>query len=200
MLANRSLIAFAYCALTACGWRHQKRRVDDPSQMNKPMRSLSSVLLSSVAPRAHLRSPRLSHGHALGPTQATTPSASFRDRRSDVRMQERKRNYEAKTFTQEQIKSEKPWDVLLHNDDVHTFEYVNDAITSVVPTISKAKAHDICIQVHTTGIGKVTSTWKQKAKVYCMSLQRSGLTVSIKQAGKGKGDSPDGDDGGYDGD
>jgi ATP-dependent Clp protease adapter protein ClpS len=66
--------------------------------------------------------------------------------------------------------------VLLHNDDVHTFEYVNMAIVQTVTTISRKKAHRIVVQVHSKSLAVVTETWKQRAKEICIKLQKYGLT------------------------
>ena len=79
----------------------------------------------------------------------------------------------------EEVENEPQWRVLLHNDDVHTWDYVIFAIVSVVKTITKKKAHKITTQVHTMGTATVTVTWKQMAKQYCLKLQEFGLTSSI---------------------
>ena len=79
----------------------------------------------------------------------------------------------------EDVDKEANWKVLLHNDDVHTFEYCTGAIVAVVRTITRKKAHKITVQAHSMGTGVVTTTWKQQAKEYCMKLQKYGLTSSI---------------------
>ena len=35
------------------------------------------------------------------------------------------------------------WRVFIHNDDVHTFDYVAELITEVVPTVAYDKAYDL---------------------------------------------------------
>ena len=47
----------------------------------------------------------------------------------------------------EDVDKEPMWRVLLHNDDVHTWDYVIFAIVSVVKTIMRKKAHRITTQV-----------------------------------------------------
>jgi len=79
----------------------------------------------------------------------------------------------------EDVDKEPMWRVLLHNDDVHTWDYVIFAIVSVVKTITRKKAHRITTQVHTMGTATVTVSWKQQAKQYCLKLQEFGLTTSI---------------------
>lgn len=85
----------------------------------------------------------------------------------------------AKPKNREEVDNEPMWRVLLHNDDVHTWDYVIFAITSVVKTVTKKKAHKITTTVHTQGTATVTVTWKQLAKQYCLKLQGFGLTSSI---------------------
>jgi ATP-dependent Clp protease adapter protein ClpS len=79
----------------------------------------------------------------------------------------------------EQVDKEPIWRVLLHNDDVHTFDYVSMSIVKVVKTVSRKKAFKITVEAHMSGIATVTTTWKAQAKSYCMGLQKMGLTSSI---------------------
>jgi ATP-dependent Clp protease adapter protein ClpS len=82
---------------------------------------------------------------------------------------------------QRKSKTEKEpnWRVLLHNDDVHTFDYVTGAIVKVVRTVSRKKAHRITMQAHSANVATVTTTWKALAEDYCKGLQMQGLTSSI---------------------
>lgn len=84
-----------------------------------------------------------------------------------------------KTRRKEKVEEEPNWRVLLHNDNVHTFDYVTYAITKVVRTITRYKAHKITVQAHKAGVATVTTTWKQLAEEYCLGLQKEGLTSSI---------------------
>lgn len=86
---------------------------------------------------------------------------------------------DVETERKEQVDKEPIWRVLLHNDDVHTFDYVSMAITKVVKTVSRKKAFKITVEAHMSGIATVTTTWKQMAKQYCTGLQKMGLTSSI---------------------
>eukprot|EP00183_Erythrolobus_madagascarensis_P002764 CAMPEP_0185855706 /NCGR_PEP_ID=MMETSP1354-20130828/26619_1 /TAXON_ID=708628 /ORGANISM="Erythrolobus madagascarensis, Strain CCMP3276" /LENGTH=127 /DNA_ID=CAMNT_0028557783 /DNA_START=309 /DNA_END=692 /DNA_ORIENTATION=+ len=80
---------------------------------------------------------------------------------------------------EEQTDREPNWRVLLHNDDVHTFDYVTGCIVKVVKTVSRRKAHRITMTAHSHGIATVTTTWKALAEEYCKGLQMTGLTSSI---------------------
>jgi len=79
----------------------------------------------------------------------------------------------------EAVDKEPIWRVLLHNDDVHTFDYVIDTMVSVVKTVTRKKAHRITMEAHKSGLATVTTTWKQLAREYSMGLQKAGLTSSI---------------------
>eukprot|EP00434_Breviolum_minutum_P011641 symbB.v1.2.010267.t2/scaffold619.1/size180033/3 len=48
-----------------------------------------------------------------------------------------------KTQMKEQFEKEKWWRVLLHNDDIHTFEYVTNCLVKVVQHLSRRKAYNI---------------------------------------------------------
>jgi ATP-dependent Clp protease adapter protein ClpS len=95
------------------------------------------------------------------------------------------------TKAEEQKKKEEMWRVVLHNDEVHTFNYVIRSLCKVVGTLDRKAAFEICVQTHGIGKATVTKTWKKQAEQFCLGLQRQGLTVSI---------SPDKDfDGGHSG-
>ena len=91
----------------------------------------------------------------------------------------------------EEKKKEEMWRVVLHNDEVHTFNYVIRRLCKVVGTLDRKASFEICVQTHGVGKATVTKTWKKQAEQFCLGLQRQGLTVSI---------SPDEDfDGGHSG-
>jgi len=74
---------------------------------------------------------------------------------------------------------EEEWRVVLHNDEVHTFNYVIQSLCKVVQTIDRKRAFDICVVTHGTGKATITKTFKAQAMKYCLGLQRQGLTASI---------------------
>lgn len=93
--------------------------------------------------------------------------------------------------SKEDKKKEEMWRVVLHNDEVHTFNYVIRSLGKIVGTLDRAASFEICVQTHGVGKATVTKTWKKQAEQFCLGLQRQGLTVSI---------SPDKDfDGGHSG-
>ena len=83
------------------------------------------------------------------------------------------------TQVEEEKKKEEMWRVVLHNDEVHTFNYVIRSLCKVIGTLDRKAAFEICVQTHGIGKATVTKTWKKQAEQFCLGLQRQGLTVSI---------------------
>jgi ATP-dependent Clp protease adapter protein ClpS len=83
------------------------------------------------------------------------------------------------TKPEEQKKKEEQWRVVLHNDEVHTFNYVIRSLCKVIGTLDRKAAFEICVQTHGIGKATITKTWKKQAEQFCLGLQRQGLTVSI---------------------
>jgi ATP-dependent Clp protease adapter protein ClpS len=83
------------------------------------------------------------------------------------------------TQVEEEKKKEEMWRVVLHNDEVHTFNYVIRSLCKVIGTLDRKAAFEICVQTHGIGKATVTKTWKKQAEQHCLGLQRQGLTVSI---------------------
>ncbi|KAL8451451.1 hypothetical protein Emag_002673 [Eimeria magna] len=71
---------------------------------------------------------------------------------------------ERKESEEERRKRLREWRVVLHNDDVHTFECVEVAITKVLPQVSRARAYDIALHAHTNGKATIMLTWEEKAR------------------------------------
>jgi len=94
-----------------------------------------------------------------------------------------------KTDTQmeEEDTPEEMWRVVLHNDEVHTFNYVIRSLQKVMGTLDKKKAFDICTVTHGQGQATVDECWKAQAMKYCLGLQRQGLTASIAPSNKFEG-------------
>ena len=89
------------------------------------------------------------------------------------------------TKQEEDTSKEEMWRVVLHNDEVHTFNYVISSLIKVMGTLDKKKAHDICVVTHGQGQAVVAQgCYKPQAMKYCVGLQRAGLTASIAPDGK----------------
>jgi ATP-dependent Clp protease adapter protein ClpS len=83
------------------------------------------------------------------------------------------------TKVEEKKDKEEMWRVVLHNDEVHTFNYVVRSLTKVIGILDRKAAFEICVQTHGIGKATITKTWKKQAEQFCLGLQRQGLTVSI---------------------
>ncbi|KAG5190969.1 ribosomal protein L7/L12, C-terminal/adaptor protein ClpS-like protein [Tribonema minus] len=111
-----------------------------------------------------------------------------------------KEKVEDKVQRKEQLDKEKWWRVILHNDDIHTFDYVTLSITKVVKKLTMKIAYEITMETHKAGKATVTQAWKSQAETYCLGLQQCGLTASIAPDSKfGKGGDEGGDGGGPEG-
>ena len=93
------------------------------------------------------------------------------------------------TKSDQEQKKEEQWRVVLHNDEVHTFNYVIQSLCKVIGTLDRKRAFDICVLTHGSGKATITQTWKQQAMKYCLGLQRQGLTASIAPESRFSGDS-----------
>lgn len=91
---------------------------------------------------------------------------------------------------------EEQWRVVLHNDEVHTFNYVIQSLCKIIGTVDRKRAFDICVLTHGTGKATITKTWKEQAMKYCLGLQRQGLTASIAPESRFSGDGEGGGGGG----
>lgn len=93
---------------------------------------------------------------------------------------------------------EEKWRVVLHNDEVHTFNYVIQSLCKIIGTIDRKRAFDICVLTHGTGKATITTSWKEQAMKYCLGMQRQGLTASIAPEARftGEGGGGEGGDGG----
>eukprot|EP00550_Attheya_septentrionalis_P004034 CAMPEP_0198291834 /NCGR_PEP_ID=MMETSP1449-20131203/9216_1 /TAXON_ID=420275 /ORGANISM="Attheya septentrionalis, Strain CCMP2084" /LENGTH=186 /DNA_ID=CAMNT_0043990517 /DNA_START=544 /DNA_END=1104 /DNA_ORIENTATION=+ len=80
---------------------------------------------------------------------------------------------------EEEKNKEEQWRVVLHNDEVHTFNYVIRALTKSIGTLDRKRAFDICVATHGVGKATISTVHKKQAEQYCLGLQRVGLTVSI---------------------
>mmetsp|Transcript_14604 Transcript_14604/g.21921 ORF Transcript_14604/g.21921 Transcript_14604/m.21921 type:complete len:183 (-) Transcript_14604:266-814(-) len=96
---------------------------------------------------------------------------------------------------QEEIPEEQ-WRVVLHNDEVHTFNYVIQSLCKVIGTLDRKRAFDICVVTHGQGKATITKSWKAQAMKYCLGMQRQGLTASISPESKFTGEDGGGGEGG----
>tara|TARA_Y100001968_G_scaffold254382_1_gene240272 strand:+ start:2095 stop:2406 length:312 start_codon:yes stop_codon:yes gene_type:complete len=70
--------------------------------------------------------------------------------------------------------------VLLHNDPVHSMEYVVTTLQQVVPQLSEQDAMAVMLEAHNNGIGLVITCDLEPAEFYSESLKAKGLTSTIE--------------------
>jgi ATP-dependent Clp protease adapter protein ClpS len=132
----------------------------------------------------------------LGPLYSSLDLDSLTKSTSKVRIKDRE---STESKQKENVISDTPWRVLLHNDEIHTFDYVTQSIVKIIKQLTRKKAHEITVQTHSAGQATVIVVWKELAETYCMGLQRQGLTASIAPDSGFKG-GKDGEGGDGDGD
>ena len=87
---------------------------------------------------------------------------------------------ERKSDTGKQSAQAPRWKVLLHNDDVHSMDYVVGALCKAVPGMDKAEAERVMMEAHLNGVGLVTTCHKEQAEYYRDRIQTFGLGCSIE--------------------
>lgn len=161
------------------------------------MKSFTTIILvlsmaySTLAFSVITTSPSSARTAAASPTNtfAARPVVAVRTGSTQLYMSDKDRSRSNKkslsTLIKEKVQEEQKdvpeeqFRVLLHNDEVHTFQYVVRALTKVIGTLDRKAAFEICVETHGRGKAIVTKTWKKQAMQFCMGLQRQGLTVSI---------------------
>ena len=161
------------------GERHTQRLLEPSAQpesvISPDLPSVPTAHHLLAAPVAHRELDYLEEGGDGGDGGRGRETEKSRGRTAVIERPKPK----PKSMRKEDVSLDANWKVLLHNDDVHTFEYCTGAICSVVRTIKRKKAHTITVQAHSMGTAVVTQTYKQKAKEFCLGLQKYGLTSSI---------------------
>ena len=74
-----------------------------------------------------------------------------------------------------------PWKVLLHNDDVNSFEYVIDTIRMLTP-LSQQDAELRTQEADKSGVALLLTTHKERAELYVQQFTSRQLTVTMEPA------------------
>ncbi len=74
-----------------------------------------------------------------------------------------------------------PYNVILHNDDVHTFDDVARALNRVIG-VSLKRGYELADIVHNKGNAIVATCRKEQAELYRERLEGYKLTVTIEPA------------------
>mmetsp|Transcript_33342 Transcript_33342/g.36889 ORF Transcript_33342/g.36889 Transcript_33342/m.36889 type:complete len:189 (+) Transcript_33342:121-687(+) len=147
-----------------------------------------SPILSGSPPSSILSKPTgpISSNFIAAPS--TTTNTNIRAGKSALYMAGQRQSAKSKKVItivreQQQLKKkenvEDQWRVYLHNDEIHTFNYVVRALVKTIGTLDRESAFELCVQTHGSGKAVLTKTWKKQAKQFCVQLQRLGLTASI---------------------
>jgi ATP-dependent Clp protease adaptor protein ClpS len=75
-----------------------------------------------------------------------------------------------------------PYKVILHNDDVNTFEYVITTILSLTP-LKQQEALERTIEAHHSGCALLLVTHQERAELYEEQFRSKRLTVTIEPDG-----------------
>jgi len=83
------------------------------------------------------------------------------------------------TITQERVRHLPPFKVLLHNDDVNTFEHVILAILKLTP-LKEPEAIERTIEAHETGQALLLITNQERAELYVEQFASLSLTATCE--------------------
>jgi ATP-dependent Clp protease adaptor protein ClpS len=87
--------------------------------------------------------------------------------------------FDTETVTQEQTRHLPPFKVVLHNDDVNTFEHVILSILKLTP-LKEPEAIERTIEAHETGQALLLITNKERAELYVEQFASLSLTVTCE--------------------
>jgi ATP-dependent Clp protease adaptor protein ClpS len=73
---------------------------------------------------------------------------------------------------------DRPWNVIVLNDDHNTFQGVAFALSSVLPGIDYDKGMRLADRIHNTGLAIVWSGEQEQAELYWEQLRGHGLTLA----------------------
>ncbi|MFQ5805190.1 MAG: ATP-dependent Clp protease adaptor ClpS [Phycisphaerae bacterium] len=83
------------------------------------------------------------------------------------------------TDQQQQVRHVPPFKVVLHNDDVNTFEHVIITILKLTP-LKEPEAIGKTIEAHETGQAVLLVTSKERAELYVEQFATFSLTVTCE--------------------
>jgi ATP-dependent Clp protease adaptor protein ClpS len=74
--------------------------------------------------------------------------------------------------------SDKPWHVIVLNDDHNTFQGVAFALSNVLPGVSYEQGLALANRIHNAGRAIVWSGQREQAELYWEQLRGHGLTMA----------------------
>lgn len=91
-----------------------------------------------------------------------------------------KEKVEPKTST----RTQRPWNVVVHDDPVSLMSYVTRVFMDVFK-YSQAKAHRLMMEVHSAGRSVVWSGARESAETYATKLKTYHLTTTLEPGSEG---------------
>lgn len=76
----------------------------------------------------------------------------------------------------------RPWNVMLHNDDVNTMEHVVKSLRESVSGMSEQEAVLITMEAHEQGVALVITCALEKAELIRDRIQTFSLSATIEQS------------------
>jgi len=83
----------------------------------------------------------------------------------------------------ERTGQDRPWLVIVLNDDHNTFQGVAAALSTVVPSVSYDDAMRLANRIHRSGQAIVWSGLREQAELYWEQLRGHGLTMAPLEQG-----------------
>jgi ATP-dependent Clp protease adaptor protein ClpS len=78
---------------------------------------------------------------------------------------------------------DRPWNVIVLNDNHNTFQGVAFALSSVLPGLSYDQGMSLANKIDSTGLAIVWSGHKEQAELYWEQLRGHGLTMAPLEHG-----------------
>ena len=75
-----------------------------------------------------------------------------------------------------------PYSVILHNDLVHSMDYVVTSLRKSIPTISPDEANSIMLKAHNEGSAVVITCPLEHAELYNERIRTFGLSSTVEKA------------------
>eukprot|EP00736_Rhodelphis_marinus_P013791 Rmarinus@m.20924 len=112
--------------------------------------------------------------------EKATSQKTIKSRRRKKFIEDRKKKIMEKIHKiQQDLDTE--WALLLHNDDIHTFDFVIGALDDVVLDMGQDDAFSITHEAHNEGQSVISTGDKDLMNFYSTKLQAIGLTTSISK-------------------
>ncbi len=71
--------------------------------------------------------------------------------------------------------------VILLNDEINTFDHVENCLLKHIPGMNSVKAHKLALETHTEGLSIVWTGPMEQAELYYELLKQEGLSMSLEQ-------------------